>query len=123
MIYDCIIKNNKQYPDKTAIIVYNNRYSYSLLYNDIIKCANYLIQNKVEGKKVGILIDSSYEAIVAIYACSMIDVLVVPLNPNLMVYKLNELIKEFNIQNLLTSEAKLLFTNKVNCDNVLNIDL
>ncbi len=123
MIYDCIIDNNKENPEKTAIIDTSGRYSYSLLYNDIIKFVNYLIQNNVTSKKVGIFLENSYEAIVSIYACSMIDVLVIPLNTNLMLHQLNKLVKEFNIQIILTKECKSFALNEIKCNKIINIKI
>ena len=66
-IFSSLIKNYKNIPNKIAVIDAEGEYTYEKLVIDCLHIAIWLNSNLKQGSRVGVLLDNSYQAVVAMY--------------------------------------------------------
>lgn len=89
-----ILENSTRYPEKTAFIVEDQKLSYGALADKIQRFASALKEKKI--KKGQRIILETYDLLsfyCAFLGCHLAGCIAVPIEPNLTVYKLQELIK------------------------------
>lgn len=95
-------------PDKTALVCGAARVSYAALEGQANRLARLLVERGVErGDRVIVCLDSSVEAVVALFAVLKADAVVVPVNPTTKADKLHRLVADCAAKLVVTSEAKL----------------
>ena len=127
-IFNEIKKISKKYPDKIALIVGNNQYTYSELIKDVEAVSMFFINLKIKSKdKVGVIENNTIEFILIFLALSNIGAIIIPLSTSYtkkMIYdnfinlKIDHLIlwykylnyfknKKLNLKNLITTDKKI----------------
>ncbi|MBG9733814.1 long-chain fatty acid--CoA ligase [Paenibacillus alvei] len=85
----------RRYPDKTAIIYYNNSISYRTLWKEVNLMAAYLLHLGVEqGDRVLLYMQNSPQYIISYYAIMRSGAIVVPINPMNLTEELAYLIED-----------------------------
>ena len=80
-IFNEIKKISKKYPDKIALIVGNNQYTYSELIKDVEAVSMFFINLKIKSKdKVGVIENNTIEFILIFLALSNIGAIIIPLS-------------------------------------------
>ncbi len=82
-VYDNLVVSSNRYPNKPAIIYYENEISYKQLKSEVDQLAGYL-QNQLgvkKGDRVVLYMQNSPQYVIAFYAVMRADAIVVPVNP------------------------------------------
>ena len=122
-IYDIIKKQSVNNSSKTAIIYEETQYTYQEIWRNSKKMAHWLDANLDSGATVGILLDNSYEAVIAIYSTVISNRICVPLDADMHKRNIKYIIDDASISLIFTSSKYLEKVEKVNKENKLKIVL
>jgi len=113
-LFNIVEVSAQRYPDKTAIIYYGTRITYSELWDSILNFAGYLKELGIKkGDKVAIYMPNSPHWVIAYYGILRANAVVVPINPLLVEDELLYILKD--------SEAKVVVTLSLFARRVLNV--
>jgi acyl-CoA ligase (AMP-forming) (exosortase A-associated) len=98
----------QRYPDKIAIVDGHHHYTYAELGRQARALAEALLDEGVRpGDRVGVYLDKSWEAVVAVFAISQTGAAFVNINPLLKERQVRHIVSDAGIGVLLTSAGKL----------------
>ena len=113
-IFDFLETSARRYPDKTAIIYYGNKISYSELFEGALRIASFLNKNGINrGNRVGIYMQNSPQWVISYFGIIRANCVAVPINPMLTEDELEYIISD--------SECRLIFTTSELVSKVYNI--
>ena len=111
------VKNN---PNKTALVFHGQKVSYDELNKKSNQIANYLIKKGIKNNDfVGLLVNRSFELIVAIIGILKAGAAYIPIDPSYPLARINYMIKDSNIKVIL-SQKNIIET--LNIENAIDID-
>ncbi len=103
LLGEALLFSAEKNPSKTAIILKGKEYSYSVLKENAVNLAGFLIQSGLQkGDRVVICMNNSWQTIVSIYAVTIAGAVFVIINPLTKANKLGYILND--------SEAKILIT-------------
>jgi acyl-CoA ligase (AMP-forming) (exosortase A-associated) len=104
-----LISHRAQYsPDDIALQIKDNRFSYTLLNHKVQEIAQgYSALSIVNGDRVGIYLAKNQENVQAMFACSVIGAIFVPINPVLKAPQVQHIANDCQIKLLVTNRARL----------------
>jgi len=106
LLIDGLLSSVKRHPDKIAIIVDEQSYSYSELYNTTQKMSNVLIDKGIKkGDRIAIYMDNSWPCIVAIYASLLSGSVFVLVNPQTKADKLEFILNDSDAKALISANS------------------
>jgi len=123
MLHSPLKRNYKQRPDHLAVIYNNNSFSYADLWINVKKIAYWFDNNLEPGATVGILLDNSYEAVIAIYGIIMSNRVCIPLDTDMHERNIKYIVDDASISLILTSSKYLENVKEVNKENKFKIVL
>ena len=123
MLYNDLKSNFMQNPHKKAIIHNNNIYSYKALWVDAKKIAHWLNTNLELQARVGIMLDNSYETIVAMYGILMSNRICVPIDTDAHERNIKYFVEDASISAIFTSSKYVDKVEEVDKKNNLKIVL
>jgi len=123
MLYSVLKRNYKQRPYQIAIVYNNNTYSYTDIWVDAKKLAYWFDVNLESHARMGIILDNSYEAILAIYGIVLSNRICVPIDTDMHEGNIRYIIDDASISLILTSSKYLDKVEKVNKKNKFKIIL
>ncbi len=113
-IFDFLETSARRYPDKTAIIYYGNKISYSELFEGALRIASFLNKNGINrGDRVGIYMQNSPQWVISYFGIIRANCVAVPINPMLTEHELEYIISD--------SECRLIFTTSELVSKVYNV--
>ena len=123
MLHSILEKNHNKTPDKVAIVYDNNTYTYAELWLSVKKLAKWVDTNLDPRATVGILLDNSYEAVMAIYSIVMSNRICVPLDADMHERNIKYIINDASISLIFTSKKYLEKVEEVNKEYTFKIVL
>ena len=123
MLYSILKRNYKQRPYQIATINNNNTFSYADLWVDAKKLAHWFDTNLKSQARVGIILDNSYEAIIAIYGIVMSNRICIPLDTDMHERNIKYIVDDASISLILTSSKYLEKVEEVNKEYTFKIVL
>lgn len=104
---DLIEKSAKKYPNKVAFKCLKNSITYSELEQQMHQIANLLMELGVKkGDRIGVFMARSLETAAAMYGIMAAGAVYVPINPSQPASRTHFLIKDCNIQHLITNKEQ-----------------
>lgn len=105
---DALYSSAKQFPEKTAVIVNSQEYSYSALRLSADKLARFLIQIGIKkGDRVVIYMNNSWQSIISVYGITLAGAAFVIINPQTKADKLRFVLKDCGAQALISEDLLL----------------
>jgi len=106
LLIDGLLSSVKKYPAKNAVIVGENSYTYSQLFDASTRLANALIQRDIlKGDRIAIFMDNTWSSVVSIYATLMTGAVFVVINPQTKADKLAFILEDSESRFLLTDAS------------------
>jgi len=122
-IIELFQENVMAYPNKTAVIFNEKKYSYMQLHNDVKKYCIYLKSNGIkEGSHLILLLENSYEYIVLMLSVANLGAVMIPLSPTTKIETLKKSIQTTDTSFILL-KSKQIQALKVLQNIVLIIDI
>ena len=104
LLGEALLLSADKYPNKTAIIVKDQQYTYDILCDSAENLALYLISiGIVKGDRVAIYMDNSWESIVALYGATLSGAVFMFVNPQTKSDKLNYILQDSGAKVLISS--------------------
>lgn len=133
-LVDLLINSTRGHPDNNAVSINGSKYRYCQLLEKVLRLAAYLKnQNSHSGKSIGILLENSFEYIVAYFAVTMAGNVIVPIDTSASSDTLEFILNDCKIETLITEKRyrrvlakvlnhdsklkKIISTNQINLDN------
>lgn len=120
-----IIDSLEKHSNEIAINYKGSDFTYNFLKRNISVLANY-ISSSIHGKFVGVFMDSSVDSMIAILAIILSGKAYVPIDPNMPRSRINYIIKDSDIDVLLTnsddidSKSGSIHKNRINIKNIIS---
>ncbi len=106
LLGEALLKSARKSPDKTAIIVKTEQYTYAELASAAIKLAGYLADAGLKkGDRVAVYMNNSWQSVVSIYGITISGAVFLVINPQTKADKLQYILKD--------SGAKILITESI----------
>ncbi|MBV9453659.1 MAG: AMP-binding protein, partial [Rubrobacter sp.] len=107
-LHDLLHNSVECYPDKTAIIEGGKEYTYGELARQSIVLSDALLDAGVlKGDRVGVYMEKSWEAVVAMLACSQSGAAFVNINPLLKPAQVRYIVGDCDVRVLIGDSGKL----------------
>ena len=99
-VYNNLEFTVKKYPDRDAIIYYDNKISYYTLFMHVKKIASYLksINELSNGDRIAIIMQNCPQFIISYYAILGVNCVVVPINPMLQIDEISFILEDSNVK-------------------------
>jgi acyl-CoA ligase (AMP-forming) (exosortase A-associated) len=108
-VHELISDRANTSPDKTALQIKNERYSYRQLTDEVNEIAcNYTALSVKQGDRVGIYLPKIKENVQGMFACSVIGAVFVPINPVLKAQQAFYIAKDCQLKVLLINKTRLI---------------
>ncbi len=101
-MFDALKRNFFHNPHKTAVIHNNNTHSYGDLWIDATKLAYWLNTNLESHARVGIMLDNSYGAVIAIYGIVLSNCICIPLDTDMKKRNIKYIVDDASISLIIT---------------------
>jgi long-chain acyl-CoA synthetase len=107
LLQNFLEQSAKSFPGKTALIHRNHRLTYREIDQKANRVASFLREQGVQrGDRVGILLDNSPEAVIALFGILKADAVFLMLSPTLKSQKLNYILNDCQVKTLITHTQK-----------------
>ena len=123
MLHSILEKNYNKIPEKVAVVYDGNTYTYAELWLNVKKIAKWIDTNLDPQAKVGILLDNSYEAVLAIYSIVMSNRICIPLDADINDRNIQYIINDASISLIFTSKKYREKLEKLNTESKFKIVL
>ena len=110
-IHEAITANAVKKPQQIAVYDRNRIITYAELLDDISSLGAWLGENYPQKTRMGILLENSYEMVIALYAVSQAGMISVPLDADLHRRNISYIVDNCGIQTILTADK---YTNQLN---------
>ncbi|RHW76873.1 acyl-CoA ligase (AMP-forming), exosortase A system-associated [Colwellia sp. RSH04] len=126
-IHELISQRAELTPRSTALQVKENRLSYQQLHLQVQEFSCYLARFSKPEQRIGIYLNKNIENVVTMFACSVAELIFVPINPVLKSAQVQHIVDDCQIQTLVTNKARLAGLAKVlpslsSIENIIIID-
>lgn len=107
-LFHLLHNSAERFPDKIAIVDHGKRYTYAELMSASSRLAHALIANGAKrGDRVGVFVDKSFEAVVAMTACVHAGLVYVNINPLLKSRQVSHIMNNCGVRHMIADADKL----------------
>lgn len=108
LIHHMLRRSAQQFPDKAALVYREQRLTYQQVSNDVSALANSLAEAGIRrGDRVAVLLDTSVEQVVSLFATSQAQGVFVPIHHSLKSDQVGHILNDCRVSTLITSAERL----------------
>lgn len=125
LLGEALLISARKAPDKTAIIVRSDEYTYSELSIASLRLARYLVNTGIKkGDRVAVYMNNSWQSVVSIYGITLAGAVFLVINPQTKADKLQYILKDSGTRVLITesilkNELSVALNGPVDVDEIL----